>query len=131
MLEIPEFATPDLRIEHPEPIKAAMSDALSTRTTAEWMQTLAAAGVPVAEVREVPEVAEDPELGHRNALKTLPSPLDPEKSITVAQAGYVTSEDGPTTRSGPPLLGQHTDEILASIGYSTDEIQAFRQAGTI
>ncbi|MEK9869167.1 MAG: CoA transferase [Gammaproteobacteria bacterium] len=131
MLEMPEFASPDMRIEHPAAIKTAMSDALSTRTTAEWMRILAAAGVPVAEVRELPEVAEDTELAHRNALKTLPSPLDPDKNITVAQAGYVTSEDGPATRSGPPLLGQHTEEILISIGYSMDEIQALRHAGTI
>jgi len=131
MLAMPEFASPDMRIEHPAAIKTAMSDALSTRTTAEWMRILAAAGVPVAEVRELPEVAEDTELAHRNALKTLPSPLDPDKNITVAQAGYVTSEDGPATRSGPPLLGQHTEEILISIGYTMDEIQALRQAGTI
>ena len=131
MLEMPEFASPDMRIEHPAAIKTAMSDALSTRTTAEWMRILAAAGVPVAEVRELPEVAEDTELTHRNALKTLPSPLDPDKNITVAQAGYVTSEDGPATRSGPPLLGQHTEEILISIGYTMNEIHALRQAGTI
>ena len=62
---------------------------------------------------------------------TLPSPLAETETITVAKAGYVTGDDGPEVTSGPPLLGEHTEEVLLGIGYSTQEIAQFKIAGTV
>ena len=95
------------------------------------MKQLAPAGIPVAEVRELPEVASDPDIAHRNALVTLPSPLDPDATVTVAKAGYVTNADGPEVRSGPPILGADTDDILTKLGYETREIGRLRNTGVI
>lgn len=131
MLEDKRFATPDSRINHPEEIFDAMSRALNRQTTQAWMKQLAPVGVPVAEVRELPEVARDPDIAHRNVLVTLPSPLDPDTTVTVAKAGYVTNVDGPQVRSGPPLLGADTDEILAELGFEAGEIEHLRKTGVI
>jgi CoA:oxalate CoA-transferase len=131
MLAEPEFENPVVRIENPDPIYDAMCAALTLKTTAEWMAQLAPTGVPVAEVRELPEVARDPQFQGRNAFVTLPSPLVETETITVAKAGYVTSDDGPEVTSGPPLLGEHTEEVLLGIGYSTQEIAQFKIAGTV
>ena len=125
------YATPDQRLKHPEAIVEAMNKVLVKETTRHWMQLLAPTGVPVAEVRGLEEVANDPDLQSRNALASWPSPNDPGKTIRVAKAGYVTNEDGPTIRTGPPQLGEHTNEILQSIGYDSVAIDNLRAAGTI
>ena len=131
MLENEKFATPDARPAQSEAIFDAMSEALNRQTTEAWMKQLAAVGVPVAQVRELPEVASDPDITHRNALVTLPSPLDSDATITVAKAGYVTNVDGPEVRSAPPLLGADTNDILAELGYGAGEIERFRNTGVI
>ena len=131
LLERPSLATPESRIDHPEVIQTAMSEALKNQPTAHWMKQLAAVGVPVAEIRDLPTVVEDRQFDGRNAFVTIPSPMHAEETITVAQAGYVTNEDGPVTHTGPPLLGEHTDEILASLGYRDELITELRKAGTI
>ncbi len=61
----------------------------------------------------------------------LPSPLDPDATVTVAKAGYVTNVDGPEVRSGPPMLGADTDDILAELGYEPKEIEGLRNTGVI
>lgn len=131
MLKDARFATPDARINAPEIIFNAMAEVLQTKSTQAWMIQLAPAGIPVAEVREVPDVAADPELAGRNVFASMPSPIEADKEITVAKAGYVTDQDGPAVTSGPPRLGQHTVEILQSIGYDDQKIETLSKAGTI
>lgn len=131
LLSNPIHATADQRLANPTGIVDAMNDALRHKTTQEWMVQLAPTGVPVAEIRSIETVANDPDLSKRNALVELPSPNDPDKMIRVAKAGYVTNMDGPEVRSGPPLLGHHTDEILESIGYDSQSILSLRDAGTV
>ncbi len=131
LLENPDYATPDARVENPDGIHAAMCTALQNKPTAEWMKLLSVVGIPVAEIRELPEVVDDPQFEGRNAFATLPSPTNANESIRVAKAGYVTNEDGPSVRSGPPLLGAHTEEVLTGIGISQEDINQLRLAGVI
>ena len=126
-----EYATPEARMNNPEPTVNAITAATQTGTTSEWMRRLAPLGIPVAEVRGLSEVAKDPQFEGRNAFVTLPSPITPRTTITVAKAGYVTNEDGPKVISGPPKIGEHTDEILRSIGYTPDEIRKLRETSVI
>ena len=129
--ERPEFNTLKARVSHPLLVNEFLSDALSQNTTAHWMEHLAKAGVPVAEVRELPEVLKDSQFEHRGVFETLDSPLNKDESITLVKAGYITNEDGPEVRHGPPLLGEHTEEVLASLGYSEAAIHTLRNDGVI
>lgn len=126
-----EFSSPENRVANSNIVNEFLGNALSARTTSEWMQILAREGIPVAEVRELPEVVKDPQFEHRDAFVTLPSPLAPDKTITVAKAGYMTDADGPAVRSGPPLLGQDTDAVLGELGYTDADITQFRDKGVI
>lgn len=130
-LDDPRFATADGRLENPELVKTVVREGLITKPTAWWMQHLAAAGVPVAEVRTLPEVMEDPQLAYRGVFETLPSPLDPSRPVHVVKAGFITDRDGPRIRSGPPVLGAQTTEILRDAGYSSNDIESFREKGVI
>ena len=131
LLEQEAFATPGARVKHQEAVYTAMVTALGVKTTAAWMQQLAAVGIPVAEVRELPEVAGDPDLADRGVFVTLPSPLNADEDVTLVTAGYVTDTDGPEVRSAPPLLGAHTREILTELGYEDEHINELGNKGVI
>jgi CoA:oxalate CoA-transferase len=127
----PEFSTPEQRVKNTPLVNDFMCDELGKHTTAHWMTTLAEVGIPVAEIRELPEVVKDPQFEHRGVFATVPSPADNKKEVTLVKAGFTTNEDGPTVRHGPPTLGEHNDEILGAIGLSPDEIQAYRDKGVV
>jgi len=126
-LKLDKFATPDSRVAHTLEVAALVSTALKLKSTQHWMKTLAASGIPVAEIRELPEVVNDPQLEHRGVFESFPSPVDSSRKITIVKAGYIQDEDGPEIRSLPPLLGQDTSEILASLGYSDGQIKKLKQ----
>ena len=52
-----------------------------------------------------------------------------DKGVTVPLAGFKFAHDGPSIERPPARLGEHTDEILASVGYTSEEIAALRKAG--
>ena len=131
LLQEAKSATPEARMHYPEPIVTAVTKALMSATTHEWINRLAPLGIPVAEVRELPDVIADPQFEGRNAFVTLPSPVESGGTITVAKAGYVTDADGPSVRYGPPKIGEHSEEILSTAGYSQEDIAKFRADGVI
>lgn len=125
------FDSARARLANPDIVKEFVAAELRKNTTRWWMEHLAPAGVPVAEVRTLPEVVEDEQLKLRGVFETLPSPLDPDKEITVIKAGFVTDADGPAVRSGPPRLGEHTALLLTELGYADADIEAMRSEGII
>lgn len=125
------FATPAARMAHPEEVKALVSEALSKNSTAFWLDRLTKAGVPVAEVRTLPEVVADPQLDYRGVLEKIPSPVRAGETITIVKAGYLTDADGPSVRFAPPRLGEHTSEILMSLGFTESTIAEWCEAGVI
>jgi crotonobetainyl-CoA:carnitine CoA-transferase CaiB-like acyl-CoA transferase len=123
----PEFASNETRRQHPEKIRDLVCQALAKNTTAHWMVELSKAGVPVAEVRQIPDVVADPQFTYRNVFESMPSPIsDTTDTITVVKAGYTTNVDGPEIRHAAPMLGQDTNEILAGLGYDADTITELR-----
>ena len=130
-LKEPGFESPDARVANTPTVHQFLCGELQTKTTEYWMQALAVAGVPVAEVRELPEVVKDPQFEHRGVFESLPSPINDSENITVVKAGYVTNEDGPKVHSGPPVLGTHTNEVLQSLGYTQNDIKVLSEQGVI
>ena len=99
------------------------------RTTAEWMESLGAAGVPIAPVQLPEELSDDPQVvaaGHMTEV---------EHAITGPQrvvAPVVNLSATPTAiRSASPPVGAHTDEVLAEAGLGASEIVALRDEGVI
>ncbi len=125
------FKTEQARIDNRLEIFDELKALIITKPTAHWQETLRAEGVPMAPVLTVPEAIEQEQVGHRNILMTLPAPKGMEGEITIPGLGFMASEGTPTMERPPPLLGQHTEEILSEFGYGAAEITALRDCGAI
>jgi CoA:oxalate CoA-transferase len=99
------------------------------RSVADITQTLAAAGIPVAPVRSIPEVTRDPHTWQREMLAKQPDPLAGEIHVP----GLAVKMSATPGRIGPvPSPGEHTDEILASLlDYDAALLQSLRSAKVI
>jgi len=87
-----------------------------TRPRDEWFELLAGANVCVGKVYEIPELFDDPQLKHRQMVPRLPHPEMGE--VRQIGIGIKLSDTPGSIRGFAPWKGQHTDEILAELGYS-------------
>jgi crotonobetainyl-CoA:carnitine CoA-transferase CaiB-like acyl-CoA transferase len=111
MLEQPEFASRNARIEHYEGVIATLAPLFRTRPRAEWCERLAALGVPHSAILNAPEVLESPQADHLGICVETEGPMGPFRTIR-SPVRY----DGEATREvvAPPTLGQHNAEILGA-----------------
>ena len=100
-----------------------------TRTRDEWFDFLRTKDVPVGKVYSLDEVFADPQVQHRRMVMEMEHPTEGK----VRQVGIaIKLSDTPgKVRSFPPVLGQHTDEILSGLGYSQQKIAELRREGVV
>ena len=104
---------------------------LSNRKASEWETILNDAGVPAARVRTLGESLNEGQIAERNVLGTVePHPLGPGPT-QLPVAGFEYATNGPTLSKAPPRMGEHTEEILRSLGYSAGRIEDLRHAGIV
>ena len=109
-----------------------MQSVLTKETTDTWLTAMQAARVPVAAIRSLADALDDPQLTHRRVLtRTNEDDLATRDQKAVVTAGYLANQDGPTIRSQPPQLGEHTDEILSEAGFDHSQIDYWRNEGVI
>jgi CoA:oxalate CoA-transferase len=124
-LQDPRFATPDLRRKHADSIHAELARSFAQAPAEVWERRLSAAGLPCGMVRDVAEAVALPALEERQLKIKLEIPGLPRRSdVAIVNAGFLMSEDGPGVNSPPPAYGEHTEEILASLGFSPEECRA-------
>ena len=110
---------------------AELSKIIAERTADEWEQYLQARHVPAGRVRKLSEALADPQLEARRVLHEHQKIEGIEGPVTVPMAAFRFAHDGPSIETPPPRLGQHTEEVLLSLGYDTAEIAALRAADAI
>jgi crotonobetainyl-CoA:carnitine CoA-transferase CaiB-like acyl-CoA transferase len=123
------FATNAGRVRHREQLVPIVAGLMRTRVRADWLAALEAAKVPCGPINDLAEVFADPQVRDRGMTTTMPHPLAGEVDLVASPIKLAATP--PTMRRAPPLLGQHTDEVLAESGLGADEIAALRAAGAI
>ncbi len=116
----PRFADMASRSVHIDALYALLAEELSTRTTAEWLEILDTADIPVMPLHTLDSLIDDPHLAAIGFLKTVEHPSEgPIRSIGVPT---IWSETQATPGRPAPRLGEHSLEVLREAGYSAEEI---------
>jgi crotonobetainyl-CoA:carnitine CoA-transferase CaiB-like acyl-CoA transferase len=130
LFEDSRFATAPKRVSNRNELRPLVAALLRDNTRAYWVEKLGAAGVPCGLIRTVGEVCEAPQLTERGMILSMEHPVAGEvKNI----ANPVRLDDSPMIDAAPPpMLGEHTREILSSLlGFSSDQLEELQGRGVI
>jgi crotonobetainyl-CoA:carnitine CoA-transferase CaiB-like acyl-CoA transferase len=116
------------RVAHREEVVRALSQVLKTRPRAHWLERLKEAGVPAAPVNDLQEAFQDTQAQARGAVWTLAHPLLGALP-TLANPLRFLSRTPASPGLPPPLLGEHTEEVLREAGFLPEEVQALVEKG--
>ena len=123
------FDSPEKRSANRAELNEIIAERTLTRPTADWVAGLNAAGVPCGPVYQMDEVFGDPQVEHLGMTSTVRHPMIGPMAI-VRNAVQMTG--GPdTVRTPSPDPGEHTDAVLAELGYSPAQIMELRAQGVI
>ncbi len=126
----PRFQRNAERLANREELIARLSTAFERQSSAHWIQSLGEAGVPCSPINDIGEVFSGDYAAECELVRTLAHPYDAELPTVANPVRF--SAKGVSYRSAPPLLGQHSGEVLADwLGYSEQTISELREAGTI
>ena len=122
------FRTNAGRVTNRELLTSDLSDIFATKSTADWLRSLTSAGVPNGKIREIDEVLNSPEVLARDMVWTVEHPvIGPLKLVGSA---LKLSETPVRRPSSPPMLGEHTDEVLREVfGITESALTAMKCRG--
>jgi crotonobetainyl-CoA:carnitine CoA-transferase CaiB-like acyl-CoA transferase len=125
----PRFADPVARVTNREALSAEIDAALTDGSVDEWVERINAAGVPCGPVLDMAQVFSDAQVLAREMLVEIEHPEVGTFRTTGLPVKLSTSPGRIARR--PPLLGEHTDDVLAECGLAKPEIDELRNAGLI
>src|SRR5439155_5213619 len=122
--DLAEYDTPERAWTDRDDAYRMVAARLRERPTKEWLDLLGARDVWCAPVQSFEEVVNDPQVEHNELLATVQYPGAGDVRVVGIPVRF--SDTPGTIRLGPPTVGQHTDEVLTSVGYSAEEIRVLR-----
>lgn len=125
----PRFATNPARVKHRSILVPLLAERIGRKPMRFWSEALQAAGVPCGPINDLAQVFDDPQVQHRGMRIELPHPT--AGKVPLVASPIKLSRTPVEHRSAPPLLGQHTDEVLAGIGLDEQAIAALRAQGVV
>jgi crotonobetainyl-CoA:carnitine CoA-transferase CaiB-like acyl-CoA transferase len=125
----PRFRKNADRVRLRETLVPEIARTMKTRPRADWLAALEAAKVPCGPINDLAEVFADPQVQARGLTVELPHPLTDALKLVASPIRMAASPV--QYRRPPPLLGEHTDELLAGFGIDADERAALREQGVI
>jgi crotonobetainyl-CoA:carnitine CoA-transferase CaiB-like acyl-CoA transferase len=125
----PRFRSNADRVRHRQELVPLIAEVLRQKPRQHWLGQLEAAKVPCGAINRLDEVFEDPQIQARGMTVPMAHPLSDQLKVV---ANPIKLSATPVQyRRPPPLLGQHTAELLDEAGLSADEIEALRAQGVL
>jgi crotonobetainyl-CoA:carnitine CoA-transferase CaiB-like acyl-CoA transferase len=127
----PRFAMREDRKKNRAALTVEVEAGLAAKSAAEWETILNEAGVPSGRVLSVPEALALPQVRQRGLVKNMGAREGLDRDIQVMRSGFTIEGAEPDVDLPPPWLGEHTDSILAGLGYDAAEIAALHERGDV
>jgi len=121
LIDDPRFATIAARSDNVDALYGVLTECMRERTTAEWLEILAALDIPCGPANTLPDLLDDAYLKETAFFQSMRHPLDGDVTITAFPARFSASP--PSVRRLWPALGEHTEEVLREIGCSDEDIR--------
>jgi crotonobetainyl-CoA:carnitine CoA-transferase CaiB-like acyl-CoA transferase len=125
----PRFGKNAGRVRHRDVLVPAIAERMKARRRDDWLAALEAAKVPCGPINDLAQAFTDPQVVHRGMVVEVEHPL--AGALRLVGSPMKLSATPPRARRAPPLLGEHTDEVLAEFGLAAGEVAALRAAGAI
>jgi CoA:oxalate CoA-transferase len=124
------FKTNHLRVKNVDRLIPLLAEEFLKRTSKEWADIFDQAALPYSPINNIKDICADPHIRHRNMLVDIDQPGAGRMSI-VGSSLHLSETPG-EVYSPAPLLGQHSEEILADLlGFSLEDIEALKREGVI
>ena len=125
----PRFARNKDRVINRDTIEGLIGEIMVSRPKAEWISVLRAAGIPCGPVRSVEEALSDPLAVAREVVTEIDHPTI--GTMSTLGLSLQLNDTPAEIRRPPPLLGEHTEEILVGLGYDEADLKTMRESGVI
>ncbi|KAM4705114.1 succinyl-CoA:glutarate CoA-transferase [Rhinophrynus dorsalis] len=130
LIEDVRFKTNKLRVQHRKELIAILESRFSEKTTAEWLNLFEGSGIPYGPINSLKQVFSEPQVAHNGLILEMDHPTSGKISVPGPAVRF--SDFNMSRPNPPPLIGQHTIEVLKNIlGYEDDYITELINAKTV
>lgn len=123
------YATGPARSKNRDALNAEIERHTVQNSTAHWVETLNAAGVPCGPIYSIDQMFDDAQVKHLGLAQDVPN--DQDRKITLVSQPFTLSRTPSTMAARPPEFGENTEEVLTEFGFSADEIAALKDAKVV
>jgi crotonobetainyl-CoA:carnitine CoA-transferase CaiB-like acyl-CoA transferase len=129
LINDPRFVTGAARSKNRDELTVEIERQLAAADSATWIDRLNEAGVPCGRIYSIDQMFDDPQVQHLQTVASVPSPYF--HPLRVMAQGVRLSRTPSEVRVRPPERGEHSDEILGSLGYTAEQIVEMRARGVV
>jgi crotonobetainyl-CoA:carnitine CoA-transferase CaiB-like acyl-CoA transferase len=129
LLSNPDYKTAPDRSKNRDALNAEISRRTLTRTTERWVDDLNAAGVPCGPIYAIDQMFDDAQVKHLGIAQDVPN--DQDRDIRLVGQPFTLSRTPSKMAARPPEVGEQTEDVLAELGFSVDEIKSLREAKVV